>query len=225
MIETSELEVIRDHIHSMDTVFDVGAYIGEWSEAVLKACWDIDLHQFEPSIDSFNILSGSEKFKNAQQNNIALSNQNGTSEFFYYSTTPVLSSRYRRPENVEQQFSLVPNKYKVPTKTISSYCKEYSIERINFLKIDAEGSELDILKGCYELLDKKRIVNIQFEYGACFLDAGFSFEDIWEFLHQFNYVVCLITDKGLSPILNASDFTVNIARITGNCLAFQGEIQ
>jgi len=58
-----EIKVIQEHIYSGNIVFDVGAYVGEWSNEVLKRFPNVIIHQFEPSPESFKNL-----LKNSQNN-------------------------------------------------------------------------------------------------------------------------------------------------------------
>ena len=60
---------------------------------------------------------------------------------------------------------------------LDDYCKEYGIEFIDFLKIDTEGSELPILRGGTLILPK--IKYIQFEYGGCWKDAGYTLGQLY----------------------------------------------
>jgi hypothetical protein len=58
-------------------------------------------------------------------------------------------------ENREKSV-LKPYRYnkrvKVKTMTSDSFCKEYNVERVDFIKIDTEGSEREILKGAKETI-------------------------------------------------------------------------
>jgi hypothetical protein len=38
--------------------------------------------------------------------------------------------------------------------TLDSFCKEYNVERVDFIKIDAEGSEREIIKGAKETIKR-----------------------------------------------------------------------
>jgi hypothetical protein len=61
--------------------------------------------------------------------------------------TPLsISSTLREEENCE--------KVKVKTMTLDSFCKEYNVERVDFIKIDAEGSEREIIKGAKETIKR-----------------------------------------------------------------------
>jgi hypothetical protein len=42
----------------------------------------------------------------------------------------------------------------VKTMTLDSFVKEYNVERVDFIKIDAEGSERETLKGAKETIKK-----------------------------------------------------------------------
>jgi len=63
-----------------------------------------------------------------------------------------------------------------PVKTLDSYCKDNNIKKIDFLKIDIEGMEIDVFNGGKNILSNTDI--IQFEFGSCMLDRGVSPEDL-----------------------------------------------
>ena len=71
---------------------------------------------------------------------------------------------------------------------------------IDLLKIDAEGYDLEVLKGAKTLLRKNLINYIQFEYGAATKDAGLKLDDFIVFLKQFNYSVYSLDVNGFTKI-------------------------
>jgi FkbM family methyltransferase len=71
--------------------------------------------------------------------------------------------------------------YQVEMKTLDVYCKENDINHIDFLKIDTEGWELDILKGGKNILNNCDF--IQFEYGGTYQRKGIKLQEIYEFLN------------------------------------------
>ena len=212
-ISNNEITNIKKYIKPKDIVFDVGACIGEWSDAVLQVCPDVNIHQFEPVPESFEHLKKTSAFRNK----FALSNKVGQIEFYHYPSQPMLSTEFRRSSKVEHLFSLVPDKIIVNTTTIDAYCIEHQIHKINFLKIDVEGNEFAVLEGAKEMLQAGNIDYIQFEYGACFYDAGISFRQVWELLTSYGFKVFDETHL----ISNWTDFTTNIYIITGDCLAIK----
>ena len=72
---------------------------------------------------------------------------------------------------------------------IDSYVFQHNIDNINFIKIDTEGHELEVLKSCEELLKNKKIDYIQFEYGGTYLDSKISLNDIIKYLNKYEYDV------------------------------------
>ena len=96
------------------------------------------------------------------QNNLAVSNVEDFLSFYNYSNLPVLSSLYRHEKSIEEYHNLVIEEIKVHTTTLNNYCKLNGVNHINFLKIDTEGNEFNVIKGSENLT----IDYIQFEYGG-----------------------------------------------------------
>jgi hypothetical protein len=51
----------------------------------------------------------------------------------------------------------------VDISTIESFCNEQNIERVDFLHIDVQGAELDVLKGANNYLSKVRMIWLEVE--------------------------------------------------------------
>jgi len=51
----------------------------------------------------------------------------------------------------------------VQVETLTNFCDNHSIDRIDILKIDAQGNELNILRGALDMLRRKAIDLIYFE--------------------------------------------------------------
>jgi hypothetical protein len=56
--------------------------------------------------------------------------------------------------------------------TLDIYCEERGIARIDLLKIDVEGAELQVLQGAQEMLRARRIGCVAFEFGQATFDMG-----------------------------------------------------
>ena len=76
---------------------------------------------------------------------------------------------------------------KVKIGTLSNYCSENHISNIDFIKIDVEGHELEVIKGGRELFENQRVNMIQFEYGGTYLDSRTFLRDVFEFFSDLNY--------------------------------------
>jgi hypothetical protein len=90
--------------------------------------------------------------------------------------------------------------------------KQMAIERVDFIKMDVEGHELDVLEGCPVLLSSKSAPIIAFEVNqVCLRDRGLRADDLRGLLSAHGYeLFCkvgrsgrLIRWKGALPDVNA----------------------
>lgn len=193
-----EYFIAKQFINDEDIVFDVGANVGDWSDFALKYKKNVKLYSFEPVLDLYEkLISRFKAYPTVQIFPFAFNNISEVKNFFYYKQNSGLSSLHRRPLAVEQKLSLVPETFKIQTKTLDSFTKEINIERINYLKIDTEGNEYYILKGAEHLLTRQAIDFLQFEYGGTYLDSGTKLKEIFLLLTNHKYKMFRIIPNGL----------------------------
>lgn len=194
-----EWDLMKEILSPKDVVFDVGANVGEWSLYALKTQPSIELYAFEPVPLIFSELTDKLRgFSHARAFPFALSDENGQDRFYHYDEThdfSALSSFFVR--EVLKKDHQPPKVIEVEKKTLSTFCAEHAIDRIDFLKIDAEGAEWIILKGAADLIDREAIKAIQFEYGGCNIDSKTTLRDIYDFLASRDYLIFRIKPKGL----------------------------
>lgn len=214
-----EQMVIACVLRDADVVFDVGANCGAWSKLVRKKNSKIKLYAFEPVNVTYQLLLTNLKDLDVNSYCIAFSNFNGPRNFYYYSNNSELSTHYRRDQSTERACRLgIPSEITVDYRSLDSFCAENSIHSVDFLKIDTEGSELDVLMGASILLSKRAIKVIQFEYGGTFLAAGITLKNVWDLLNAYGYKIHRITSKGLVGMPYWIDFYENYRY--SNYLAF-----
>jgi hypothetical protein len=73
------------------------------------------------------------------------------------------------------------------------------VGRIQFLKIDTEGQEMEVLQGASRMIQEGRIDFIQFEFGDTFLHTPYHFLDVWNYLSN-RYVIYRILRHGLAEL-------------------------
>ncbi len=197
-----EHHLLRAVIHPGDVVFDVGANVGDWSLHVLAAQPNVNLHAFEPFADTFAVLERNLADTPVTLHALALAECDGQKMFHHYVNRPDfagMNSCYRRPE-VEQRLNAPTATTAVPAKTLDTFCAENAISQINFLKIDTEGSELDVLRGASGLLAAHRIGAVQFEYGGTYRDAGITLRETLAHVAKYGYIIFRIAPDGLVHI-------------------------
>ncbi|KAF0219357.1 MAG: methyltransferase FkbM [Geobacteraceae bacterium] len=199
-----ELAIMQQFISADSVVFDVGAHTGAWTSELLDIHPDVTVHLFEPAPQNYHALLrnlaepvGKGKLR---PNTCALAGREEIRLFHYYEDAPSWSTLHRRMTVEKEQNLKKPAAYPVFTTTLDNYCRSTNITHINFLKIDVEGGELEVLSGAKELLKKGRIDFLQFEYGGTFVDAGTTLERVFDHLQGFRYSLFKITACGLEYV-------------------------
>jgi len=195
-----ELGVILSRIKEGDIVFDVGACVGNWFKYVLANFQNVKIYAFEPFDVNFQkLLCVYGKEERAIIHPYAIKNDEQL--FYTYANHTSFSTFYRRNDKVETRFNLDAVPVKVGITSLDEFCVTHGIQHINFLKIDVEGAEFDVLKSADNLLENKQIDNIQFEYGGCYLDAGITLKEVYTFLSEKGYLIHKIhrTETKLIP--------------------------
>jgi FkbM family methyltransferase len=200
-----EVFVIQKILPYSKIIFDVGANAGEWSSKALISNPNINLYCFEPIPSIYYKLKVClDKFSSEVHTyQIAVSSCDGQKDFFVYDKNESisgLSSCYRRDESIEKKLNIMPKKNLVCTRSLDSFCYENLINHIDFLKIDTEGSELDILKGAANLLKNHEIDVIQFEYGGTYLSAHIRLQQVYELFISYGYKIFQILPEQLMYI-------------------------
>jgi|GEM_PF-354495 len=182
-----------------DVVFDVGASKGDWSLHVLDLASPLSLYAFEPNPGAFPLLQERLTGRAARVHNLAMSRVDEFRTFYYQSNNvqmAEMSSFYRRPE-IEEKLGLETVPISVQVRALDAFCQDQGVARIDFLKVDTEGGELDVLMGARGLLDRQAIGMIQFEYGGTYRDAGISLQDVHAFLRASGYQLYRVASDGL----------------------------
>lgn len=160
----------------MNAIFDVGADDG--FHGILFAFLNpkIKVFAFEPIKGSkkriLNNLKKIEiffkiKLKNYKIINNAISDFNGHS-IFYETNYKVASSLYKPKNKLDKYWTTskdlliktvskglkVKKKYKVKVITLNNFCKLNSIKQINYLHIDAQGHDLQVISGLKNFKEK-----------------------------------------------------------------------
>ena len=179
---------------------DIGANKGEYTNFLLKVKPNLECHLFEPSIKNFEKLKKRFSQKNIFINNIGLFNSNKKSKLFYdHSGSELASLTKRRLEHfqVDMDFEEI-----IELQRFDNYWRDKN-SIIDYIKIDVEGHELDILEGFGDLIQNVRL--IQFEFGGCNIDTRTFFQDFWYFFAEKEFLIFRITPRGPLLIKNYSE--------------------
>lgn len=162
------VDPIRDIANSLrryraDIIFDIGANVGESSKLYLDKFQNSHIYCFEPVSDTFRQLQNNLKGnKRVDCYQLAFGSAKGKGKM-------VLQGHFKHFFLLDQSKQL-PINNSVPTESvdidaIDEFCHTKGIDRINYLKIDTEGGDLEVLKGAVNMLTEQRIDCVQVEAG------------------------------------------------------------
>ena len=203
--ENGEKEAIRyaaQKLHSRkraaDVIFDVGANIGEYAKE-LRTGFGVDsrIYCFEPGAAAFEkLLENTHQDRGISAHQFGLGETEGTFTLFFDKPESTIASLYDLPTNHPWKGDRTEQ---VEIQTLDHFCRDNAISHINFLKIDVEGHEIQVLKGASEMLASNQIDYIQFEFGFRQMDSHGYFRDFYHLLDE-NYRLFRIVQDGVSPI-------------------------
>lgn len=196
-----EYRVLQSVMPESRVVFDVGAHVGAWSEAVLAINPALEVHAFEPARDNFAVLAA-KRLPQVVTNNVGLGARAEQRELYTLGTDTQLRSLYRR-EGLEDDYKIETPRTGEPVAliTLDEYCATRGVARIDYLKIDTEGHDLQVLRGARGMLGRRAIRIIQFEYGAANIESRDLLKDFFGFFRDYEYNLHKIHAEGYGLFL------------------------
>jgi FkbM family methyltransferase len=178
---------------------DVGANRGEWSRHLLRACGpagiEVTLHAFEPSAHTFGLLRtqlAAATGPRVTLVNQALSDEEGQAVLYQVAPGAGSNSMY-----ASTGVHGSPVAETVDVTTLDRYCDGAGIDRIDLLKVDAEGHDLLVLAGAGRLLGEQRVAAAQFEYNWRWIGARRFLKDAFDLLEPLGYRIGKVTPRGI----------------------------
>ncbi|MEM4272049.1 MAG: FkbM family methyltransferase [Candidatus Bilamarchaeaceae archaeon] len=139
--------MVMERVDEGMTFLDIGAHCGYFSVLASDIVGERgQVHSFEPTKSIFEVLSENAKRRgNITANNIAVFSRKGELEFKDFGIRYSAFNSLKEPKlNLGNESAY--QRIKIRAITVDEYVKEKGI-RPDFVKIDAEGAELEILKG------------------------------------------------------------------------------
>lgn len=188
----SEKNFLKKKLNKNILFLDIGANLGNFSEFINNNFEVKKAYLFEPSINSIKYLKNKFiKNKNFIINNIALSNKKDNKIFYDYKMSSQ-SSFYKLHKNFSS-LSGIRKKYYVKLLRLDSIID--NSKKIDLCKIDAQGEDLNILKGMTRILKKKliKIIKIELTFINFYDNNNYSYLDIINYLSNFKYKIVNIS--------------------------------
>lgn len=177
-----------------DVVIDVGANIGKYSiYAGHLVGKEGKIISIEPSLEPSELLKKSIKENHLQDVvtliHVAISNKNGKQKLYFSDTKPINSLLYQLSQNYVE----------VQTLTLDSLVEKLKLKKVDWMKVDVEGVEYEVLEGAKNTL-KNNNVNLIIEI------LKVHEEKVLKFLKDLGYSISILdkyeadsfTGKGFS---------------------------
>ncbi len=179
-------------------VFDVGAHVGGWTRLLFEEGRRIGadpvVHAFEPCPGTSRLLRANLRAwgleSRVRVSGLALSSAPGRLTF--HSLGDGMGRNGLHPPEGAATSTL-----EVEAETVDRYCRDRAVPRIDLLKIDAEGHDLEVLAGAAGMIRESRVEAVQFEYNVRWIAARRFLRDAFELLLPLGCAVGKVTPGGI----------------------------
>jgi FkbM family methyltransferase len=183
-------------------VFDVGTNTGNELYAAITSGQDADFYAFEPVPEIYNdLLERLKEHDNVKFFQLAVSNYNGKASFNVSNeqSQGEVSSLLEMVDNVKDNWGHVAacfeytHKIDVDVITLESFIEEHNIPYITYLHVDAQGSDLNVLKGLGSKLHLVQggAVEAAIKYNVIYKNQC-MIDEVVNFLEQNNFEIVRI---------------------------------
>jgi FkbM family methyltransferase len=156
----------------------------------------LEIHAFEPSRDSFAQLAAKTQPPQVRRNNVGLGAAAEQRALYTLGADSALRSLYPRAGLEEYGIETPAVGEPVTITTLDAYCRTAGVDAIDYLKIDTEGHDLQVLRGAVGLIGRRAIRTIQFEYGSANVDSRDLLKDFFTFFSDTPYQLHKIHPEG-----------------------------
>jgi len=194
-----EVRAAASLIHTnCPVILDAGAHCGEWSLLLNRSLERRGLagrfYLIEPSPTCLCQLNALPQ-KNLSVHGTALGRTTG--KVLLYEPTPgsLLSSLHTRKDSFLEQGVHVVSE--VPVVSLVDFLQEQNLETVDFLKMDLEGAELEVLRGAVDILQEGKVRALAFEFGSANVAFRNYFRDFWDLLTPMGFKISRIRPGGV----------------------------
>ena len=192
-----DTQTVKDNVFSGNIVVDLGANIGYFTCLLAKIVGeDGKVFAFEPDPRNLKLLR-----RNIQENNYknviiadkAVSDVNGSCTLYSSQKKFGANRIFESKKNQTQDFIPI----KSETICLDDYFeKQNLLKKIDFIKIDVEGSEFRAFNGMKKILELNNNLKIFTEIAPSLLeDAGSSGKQVLDFLQEHKFINFFISDN------------------------------
>lgn len=200
-VDWAEFNLIKNYIRSGDVAVDVGANIGYYSLWMSKFTGPSGkVIAFEPDIINYGRLIGNIGVNQLSGDIEAVKKAAGNIDGDIFFTIGMDGGNH-----IAQGNNI--NSIQVGSIKLDSFFIQKNIDHIVYMKVDVEGFELEVLKGCQRYLENKKIEIIQLEINKTLSNSGATVKELLSLLDKHKYSLCSynVTTNLLEPVKYSID--------------------
>ena len=169
----------KNEVNDDDVIIDVGAHIGCFTIDVAKKARKGKIIALEPTKKSYELLKENIKINNFQNiiaDNLGIWKKTDIISLYTNENDSIGNNLFKKTNQIEE----------INVISLSECIEKYDIEKIDFLKMDCEGAEFEIILGLTdETLKKIKKMSIEVHM----MRKEFAVEDLMKFLQQHDFTV------------------------------------
>ena len=172
-----EMDIVKDYLQEYPdkkkTFLDIGGHIGTFSIpfAEIFKC----VHSYEPNGETFELLKRNIKLNNITNiiaYNFAVSSHGNSMKIVRYGN------------NTGCYYSLKDSSGDIKSVILDKL--EY--QNVDFIKVDIGGGELDVLKGCHNILVRDKPL-LEVNIGLSYKNHQVTEDDIFDYIYSLGYTI------------------------------------
>lgn len=141
----------RDVLDQASVVFDVGANVGDTVKGFLAGYPAAKVYAFEPAPDTFMALANNVRGMRSER--VTLVNAALSSEAGQARMDSTVRGDLRAIGDVGDLLTMVT--------TVDDYCTDIGVRAVDYLKIDTEGHDLEVIRGAVNTLPNVRVIQTE----------------------------------------------------------------
>jgi FkbM family methyltransferase len=181
-------------------ILDVGANIGNYSRKIRAVNPKTPIYAFEPHPKTFLKLQENLKELDVTIFNMGVGSGEGVLKLYDYADNDGSSHASLYKDVIEVIHKSKVTEHEVDVVALDDFSTVNNIVRVDLLKIDTEGHELEVLKGFEQYIKSGKVHLIHFEFNEMNVASRVFFKDLWDFLPNYDFYRML--PNSLIPIKN-----------------------
>jgi FkbM family methyltransferase len=166
------------------------------------------IYTFEPNPGWHTVIRNTiDPYPNIHFFPVALGDRNGESDFFECTSEksgadstlrPILTDTFWTVDLKERNHKFA-KPIKVPMISLDTWAEENNIQNIDFMWLDMQGAEGNMLRGCPKILQKTRIIQTEYSTRPVY-EGSMNFDELIKFLSDRGFILNFVERQNSNDV-------------------------